>query len=235
MYLSGGDRALLTYNDIYSNTAGNSAGGVFLYDCNSATSMGNTVRGNSAKFSGGMYIQNSADVVLVNTMVVENRITSAWGAGLRIRDSQTYLLHTTIARNSGGSGEGVYVSHGATVWMTNTILVSQTVGVQVDTGSVALEATLWGEGAWANITETAGSGITTGTLNFRGAPGFADSARGDYHIDPTSKAIDAGLDAGVATDIDGDARPWPSGGAYDIGADELQYSAIYLPLMVRNY
>jgi hypothetical protein len=196
--------------------------------------MGNTVRDNSALFSGGIYIYNGTDVVLVNTMVVENRITSVWGAGLRIRDAQVRLLHTTIARNSGGSGEGVYVSHGATVWMTNTILVSHTVGVRVDTGSAALEATLWGEGAWANITDTVGSGITTGTVNIRGNPGFADYAGGDYHINVASEAIDAGLAIGIITDIDGDARPWPTGGGYDIGADEIQYLSIHLPIVLRN-
>ena len=44
------------------------------------------------------------------------------------------------------------------------------------------------------------------------------------HFDPwwrlqgNSDAIDAGVNSGVADDIDGDPRPW--GAAFDIGADE---------------
>jgi uncharacterized repeat protein (TIGR01451 family) len=46
-----------------------------------------------------------------------------------------------------------------------------------------------------------------------------DPDNGDYHIGPGSAAIDAGVDAGVTTDIDGQARP--SGLGPDLGADEL--------------
>jgi hypothetical protein len=44
-----------------------------------------------------------------------------------------------------------------------------------------------------------------------------------YHLTDISPCIDAGMDAsiyGVYEDIDGDARPHPVGGNYDIGADE---------------
>ena len=56
----------------------------------------------------------------------------------------------------------------------------------------------------------------------------------DYHIAPGSAAIDAGVNSGVTSDIDGDTRPQGSG--YDIGADEVsgQQWDIYLPLVVKN-
>lgn len=53
-----------------------------------------------------------------------------------------------------------------------------------------------------------------------------------YHLGPGSAAIDAGANAGVTTDIDGDARPISAG--YDIGADGALYR-IYLPLVLRNF
>jgi hypothetical protein len=52
-----------------------------------------------------------------------------------------------------------------------------------------------------------------------------------YHLRAGSDAIDAGVDAGVTTDIDGDPRPYHNG--FDIGADEFTTSKIYLPLVVR--
>ena len=49
---------------------------------------------------------------------------------------------------------------------------------------------------------------------------------------PRSAAVDAGVNAGVTTDIDG--QPRPRDGLYDIGADELNDS-LYLPLVARDY
>ena len=48
--------------------------------------------------------------------------------------------------------------------------------------------------------------------------GFADPAAGNFHIPPSSPAVDR-LDAGPSTDIDGDRRP--QGPKRDIGADEV--------------
>jgi uncharacterized repeat protein (TIGR01451 family) len=61
--------------------------------------------------------------------------------------------------------------------------------------------------------------ISTGTLNIRRNPGFADSDNADYHITAISGAVDKGISAGTATDVDGQSRPYGSG--HDIGADEF--------------
>ena len=49
-------------------------------------------------------------------------------------------------------------------------------------------------------------------------PSFVDPANNDYHLNPDSPCIDAGMDAGVYDDFDGDTRP--QGIGFDIGADE---------------
>jgi hypothetical protein len=54
---------------------------------------------------------------------------------------------------------------------------------------------------------------------------------GSYHLAFGSAAIDAGIDAGVPHDIDGDARPY--GDFPDIGADELTVRFIYLPSIIK--
>ena len=99
--------------------------------------------------------------------------------------------------------------------MTNTIVVSHSIGISVTAGSTAtLQATLW----HGNTTNAGGGGtVLTGTVNVYGDPAFRDPTRGDYHLTPASAAIDQGVDAGVTTDLDGLPRPF---GGWDIGAYE---------------
>ena len=117
--------------------------------------------------------------------------------------------------------------------MTNTILTGHKWGVYVGTGNVVmLQGTLWN-----NVFDLLGSGtIVTGTVNYWGDPAFVNAAAGDYHLGFGSAAIDRGVNAGVATDIDGEARPMGMG--YDIGADETEGldlpNKLYLPLVLRS-
>jgi hypothetical protein len=55
--------------------------------------------------------------------------------------------------------------------------------------------------------------------NFAGDPGFADPARGDYHLSACSAAVDAGSPE-HAPAFDLDAVPRPTGAGFDIGAYE---------------
>jgi parallel beta-helix repeat protein len=227
--------ATISDNVIISNTAASGGG---LYLSNDHVSLnGNTVSSNTANGSeswngrgGGLYL-SSASILLTNNVIVDNRANNG-GNGLYIGESAR-LLHTTIARNNGGDGSGVYVSSG-TVALTNTILVSHTVGITVPTGTTAiLTATLWGDGAWANGDNWGGAGAIISNTNVTGDPAFVDPDNGDYHISVNSDAIDAGVNGGVDTDIDGDPRPLGTG--YDIGADECTLRYVYLPVVVRQY
>jgi uncharacterized repeat protein (TIGR01451 family) len=223
--------ATLNDNTVSSNTARTSGGGLYLWD-SAATLSGNWVLSNTATYSGGgLYLQGS-HATLINTVVADNQANSA-GSGLYVSGSSPHLLHTTIARNGsaslaagGGDGSGLYVVTGpwggqSAVALTNTILVSHTVGMTVAANNEArLTATLWGTGTWANLTDWGGAGTIITTINIWGDPGFVTPDAGDYHIDAGSAAIDRGVDADVNTDIDGDLRPM--GWGYDLGADEFR-------------
>jgi len=236
--ISNSPTATLTGNTIYSNTASALGGGVYLGSSNSVTITDNIIHHNTASQGGGLSLSVSQDSVLVNNVVVENRLgTTGDGAGIYLVGSTARFLHTTLARNTGGNGQGVFVSSpvGSTLWMTNTVLVSHTVGIEVDgIGAAAtLTATLWGTGVWANGQDWINHGtLITGTVNIWGDPAFVDPDGGDYHLGPGSAAIDAGVDAGVATDIDGDHRP--IGPAPDLGTDEA-WRWLHLPLMLRRF
>jgi hypothetical protein len=257
--------ATLSGNTIISNTSNDNGGGVHL-DSSDATLDGNMVISNTSVYGdggglflrasaatlnrnvvvantaitgsgGGLYLAGEGNATLVNNVIADNQANNL-GSGLYIASSAPRLLHTTIARNRGGDGSGVYIDFGASPIMTNTILVSQTVGITVTEGCTAtLMGTLWGSGAWANGADWGGAGtIVTGTINVFGDPGFVDPDAGDYHIGSDSAAIDAGVNAGVMMDIDNQPRPYQ---APDLGADEywppgtLKY--IYLPLVLENH
>ncbi len=237
---SGGGLAVLDYSDavldhnrIISNFASLDGGGVyFMY--NTTALDGNTIYANTANQGGGLYLFQST-VRLTNTIVAANRAGTA-GSGLYIKGSMAHMLHTTLAD---GDSSGIYVTGllGMPVYgslaMTNTILTGHIVGIAVTSGSVAtLEATLW----HANGLDGDGAGsIITGSLNARGDPAFANPTGGDYHIRPGSAAVDRGINAGVSADIDG--QPRPGGLGYELGADELMFTAdyvIYLPHIVKE-
>jgi hypothetical protein len=205
---------------------------------------GNLIVGNSTGGEGGGLRLGAGSSTLSNNVIADNTALMD-GGGLVILQvsydlpAHASLIHNTIARNRAGDGTGILVGYweegDVTVALTNTALVSHTVGISVSAGNtVTLQGTLWGSGAWANGMDWGGDGtILTGTVNVWGDPAFVDPAAGDYHIGPGSAAIDAGVDAGVLVDMDGEFRP--AGRGYDIGADE--YAAgptmLYLPLILR--
>jgi hypothetical protein len=137
------------------------------------------------------------------------------------------LLHNTLVGS--GSGYGVYVETGyVSLFLTNTIIASHTWGITNTypaSSTVHLDHTLF----WANTH----NGIQ-GASPVSGNPAFAADG---YHLSPGSVAIDRGVNAGVATDIDGEVRP--KGCTFDIGADEFFTSLvcryIHLPLVLKNY
>jgi uncharacterized repeat protein (TIGR01451 family) len=207
--------ATLSGNWVQGNKALDGAG-LYLWESNTMLN-GNTIISNSANMGGGLHI-GGGDVTLVNNVVAGNQATFT-GGGLFITGGSSQLLHNTIVRNTGWQGDGIHVSGvNASVAMTNTILVSHTVGLLVtDGGAARLEATLWGSHGWANETDWEGAGITT-THNNWGFPDFIDPAAQNFRIGSDSAARDAGVDTGVDRDLDGQFRPM--GWGYDLGADE---------------
>ncbi|HFD40604.1 MAG TPA: right-handed parallel beta-helix repeat-containing protein, partial [Anaerolineae bacterium] len=208
-----GSNITLSHNTMAGNTA-SQGGGVFVSNANAILSS-NVITGNSAYLGGGLLLEESTST-LVNNVVADNRVSDA-GAGIYVRRASPRLLHTTIARNSGGDGSGIYVtnlgSDYSTVAMTNTILFSHTVGIAVMAGNTAtLDGTLW----QANGTDRSGAGTINHSHDYSGDPAFQADG---YHLAPGSQALDRGVNAGVTTDIDGESRP--QGAGYDLGADEF--------------
>jgi uncharacterized repeat protein (TIGR01451 family) len=227
-----------SHNVVSGNSAGDDGGGVHvsegsaafdhhIFSSNVATDTGgglhlirvqdivpfhsNVMTGNVANRGGGaFFVLTDAD--LTNSVVVDNQSVLK-GSGIYFLGSDSRLRHTTVARNSGGDGSGLHLGVGANshITLTNTILVSHTLGITVAEAKTAhFENTLW----YNNLTDRAGPGIVTHMHDMAGDPGFVD----DHHIGETSAAVDVGVDASLYLDVDGDNRPFGPG--VDLGADE---------------
>ena len=208
-----GPGRLTVHSSMFFGNTSNRGGGIAL---NSSTAQINRsiVSGNSVTTHGGGIDVWAARLRLTNVVVADNH--ALVGNGIYLYESPLDALHTTIARNNGGQGNGIYancdLSSCSTVALTNTILVSHTVGITVTAGNTAtLNGVLW----YSNTANTGGAGAIAVTNAITGAPAFAADG---YHLTSISKAINAGIAAGVATDIDGEPRDV----APDIGADEFR-------------
>jgi hypothetical protein len=221
-------------NTIFANSTPHGGGGVKLGPSSDAMLINNTIISNSAQTGGGVEVEldDNTNVELINNVIAENH-ASRLGSGLYIEDSSPRLLHNTIARNRGGEGIAIYVTadseYSSTVALTNTILVSHSVGISVTNGNtVTVNGILW-----HNVPTTIS--LATGaiaTLQNQHTDDPAFTADG-YHLSSASAAIDKGVDAGTTVDIDGEPRP--AGMGFDLGADEFWWRILSLPLVIRNY
>lgn len=190
---------------------------------------------NSARFAGnstgsvggGLAFGTGAEagsLKVVNTVFAAN--AAPVGAAIVTRyAASVQIVHTTIASPTQVSGAAVYLAF-STADISNTIVASHTVGIEgVSSAAVETHNLFFGNGA-----DTAGT-VTGGGGSFVGDPRFVDPAAGDYHLTALSAAQDAGVDAGVAVDFEGDARP--IGGGFDIGYDESRARLAWVPSVRR--
>ena len=209
----GPDQACGDGGGLYSNTAPS---------LNGVTVIGNQTGDSDVGCSGaGLFLATSSTFSVSNLLVADNRLSSlGQGSGVYARSAAIDFWHTTLARNQGGDGSGIYAL-GVTLALTNTVLVSQTIGVKALPGSIVMmDTTLWGQGIWSNDLDYGGGGLVFDNHPVYGLPDFVAPDLGDYHIGPASTARDQGIDSRISADLDDQPRPDTLGGFPDIGADE---------------
>ena len=170
----------------------------------------------------GIDLDNAGTFTVTNNVVADSSVASILiqnGAG-----PHNFLYHNTLVGSATGQqGIGISVTvPGITITLVNNVVVSHSVSITATPGAtlVVSGTLLWGNG----------EDPTGGTLLL--PPLFVAPAQQNYHLRPDSPAIDVGIDVGVTSDVDGDARP--IGDLPDIGADEVRLST-FLPLVLRDY
>ena len=133
---------------------------------------------------------------MVNCLIINNEAIN-YGGGVYSNDDNTTITHCTISGNYRG---GVYCE--APTSITNCILW----------GNLDLEISGLADISYSNI-----EGGWSGPGNIDLDPEFA--AADDYHLTLFSPCIDAGSDAGIHNDFDGEPRPLGMG--FDMGFDEI--------------
>jgi predicted outer membrane repeat protein len=180
---------------------------------------------NFAQNGGGLY-QYGGGGRIVNSLFTRNQASSTTGMDLFLAPNQAdQVLFCTIAGPTLGLGDAVHIT-GGSVTVQDTIITNHAIGLYRQGGSVVEDYNL----LYGNTIPTFGV-ITSGTHHVNSDPRFEDPATDNYHLNPTSPAIDAGLDTGLTIDIDGQARPQRIG--FDIGYDEFFGYSVFLPYVKR--
>ena len=247
--------ASLTSDQFINNTSQYDGGGAYVYRtgtiiggrfennrCTNATCGGGGLNVDRLILTGTLFIDNNAagngggayvwdgfgagPSRIVNALFARNSAGS--GAALYLlnqRGSPVTILHNTIASPALGSGTALVINQGL-VGITDTIVTNYMTGVQNLSDQVYEDYNLfYGNG----ITVT--GAVSGGAHDVIGDPRFVNAAADNYHLAPDSTARDAGINAGVASDLDGHARPFGPG--FDIGAYEYTHYTVFLPIVLK--
>ena len=222
------DWPLIQRNLIVANVAGYWGGGINADHASEPTIIANRIFSNTGLHAGGLVIWGPGYYTVTNNFVAHND-----DGGVMVAQNAHYglIAHNTVAFNTGSDG-GIDLHYSyITPTVVNNIVVSNTYGIQAHSNA---SGTLDYNDVWGNTTQDYDlpGALEPGPHDIQANPLLAHPAGDDYHVRASSPCVDAGTDAGVATDIDGDTRPMGAG--YDIGADEIRWH-VFLPIILKNH
>jgi hypothetical protein len=181
------------------------------------------ITGNSANYGGGVHNYESSPV-LTNVVITGNNATVQGGGMRNSFFSSPVLTNVTIAGNSASAGDGIY-NENSSPKVRNSIIWGNSSGIDGLSGEIFFSIV---QGGWTGVGDYNRSDPPQFVLS---ATASAPTATGDYRLQSTSPAINAGSNtyygtgltpdlSAVATDLDGTDRI--KGGIIDMGAYEKQ-------------
>ena len=204
---AGGDKGLIEGNTLYNN----GGYGIHLYKPGGGTANDWVIR-NNVVHSNGKGFEHSM---------------SGWQqtAGVIITRGKNNQFYNNIVYNNYKGGVSTSFGASDTLIANNTIYGNDEFGIDIsDAFGGSIGARVINNISYGNRGAQLTDSGTNTTLqnNLTTDPKFVNAAGGDFHLQAGSPAIDAGQTlAEVTNDFAYGVRPWPAGGAYDIGAYEF--------------
>ena len=223
-------------NVISGNTSDSDGGGIALFAAGQPTITGNVIRGNIAEsgIGGGISLHNGSDALITNNIITSNRASRGGGVGWLVPSGNLgpRVVNNTFALNTAPQGSAVFADgFDAATRLVNNVMFS--VGDAWTIECSALYDQTPPVIRHNNVFNLGGPGVYGGACadhtgvngNISAEPAFVSATGDDFHLQPSSPAIDAGESTGApAVDIDGESRPVDGDGdgvaRVDMGADE---------------
>ena len=183
--------------------------------------------GNSAANTSGAVLNNAGGVMTItNSMFTGNRAGNAAGALTNNVSSTLRITNGTFAGNSATTGGGIFISGATTTTITNSVVWGNSGNTL--TGATITYSVI--EGGFAGTGNLNVDPLFVSPLAFTSAPTIA----GNYRLQDSSPAVDAGSNAAVpvdtfdlndnasttdeAPDLDGNPRRYNDTGVPDTGS-----------------
>jgi len=223
-------------NNIITDNGGDGGSGAIWINAASPIIKNNLIQNNTAAGSGflitaGIAMVNESSPLIENNIIINN----LRGAGIVVMPSglgAPQIVNNVISNNIGGGIKTAF-SGDVTVTIKNNIITNNPggAGIYTDFGTIPVVSFC---NVWNNEAGNYGGILpdltgTDGNISIN--PLFVDMANDDFHLMPSSPAIDAGTNEGAPPqDFDGNPRPEDGDGdglaIVDMGAFEFAL-AIY--------
>ncbi len=200
----------ITNCTIWNNYGGSNGGGVSFLSYSDATITNCMIIDNRAVKGGGIDCYDHSDPTITNCMIIDNYASCgcSGGGGMHLYNSAPTITHCTFSLNRATGNGGAIYCRGSDPVITNCIFWGDTAGDEDQ------EIHLISGIPVVTYSDVAGGYEGEGNIDLD--PLFVGG--GNFHLTGESPCVDAGTDAGIYEDMDGDERPMGSG--FDMGADE---------------
>jgi hypothetical protein len=228
MSASGNFTGDVSQNTFSNNSANGPGGGFYMNGTFSGNVSQNTFTSNSAGNDGGGFYLQAGTATVVNNLFIDN---TAIRNGSAVFTRAACTFQNNLFTDDGTSTlNTVYLSSDQCQFHNNIFTGMQTVIYETGQFDLPITHNIF-HNIGVDIVNRNGSGVGNSVLlmdlflpgasnNIEGDPLFVDAANGDYHLQATSPAINAGDNANApAVDRDGNTRP--VNGVVDIGPYEF--------------